>query len=70
MLGNYRMLDARVVRPSDEFFPDKYDQGDAGRSFRTRAQFLCAKMPELRSAKVGMRMNESLAKCRAAPKTD
>jgi hypothetical protein len=25
-----RMLDARVVRPSDEFFPDKYDKGDAG----------------------------------------
>jgi hypothetical protein len=30
MLGNYRMLDAQVVRPSDEFFPDKYDKGEAG----------------------------------------
>src|SRR5579862_7939780 len=30
MLGNYRMLDAQTVRPSDEFFPDKYDKGEAG----------------------------------------
>jgi hypothetical protein len=30
MLGNYRMLDAQAVLPSDEFFPDRYDRGYAG----------------------------------------
>lgn len=30
MLGERRMLEATVVLPTDEFFPDAYDKGDAG----------------------------------------